>query len=380
MTVLFRLCIRQFSALLVITFAISASSSAQLPTEKYRELLSQLKQGTTNRQAKELIAQCATEYGEYEAISYDQPVCSRYQLDDETYLILKFSRTKQQLCLSPDDLVSSSQLVRLDNLRGEIPVDVFDSIRVIHKSPKPSPYGFDPVRLIRAVNHLRSLGKNEALRRLRFYHDMAIKDNGRSWRYDLDKQRIFLIARLLFIRRDGRSEMPDMRIGGTAPDAARGDPSWPLFPLVVSNDIPFFMASGYSLAGCAESPLAHLKFCEGHCELRRAALVPSESPVVTVNKIYASPEWIALFRKEATGGSSPSVDSLSRYVLRWQAVKCLPKPYNSGINESDFNPYCPGEASAEQSWEKHLSKLGAAEFHWNAKMEVFEVNVARPRR
>ena len=362
--------------IMAVSVVASASSLAQPPAEKYRELLSQLKPGTTNRRAEELIANYSAGYGwnGSNSITPNQPVYSRFQLDDATYLILGFAKTKDQAGnISPEDQVTSVQLLTLDDLRGEIPSDVFDSICMINKAAWPHAFGaFNPLKLIRAVNHLRLLDKNEALRRLRLYCDLATKDSEQSWRYDLDKNRIFLIAQLLFVRRGGRVGMPDLRLAATDSSGDKVDPAWPLFPLVVHGDIPFFMASGHIFGGSTESPLVLLEFCEKQCELRHTALVPSESPISAVEKIYHSKNWISFFREESSAdGLSPS-NAYDRAELRRQAVNCLPEIYSFRIKECDWNPNCDEQSNVEQKWKAFLNTLGKVTFQWNPKAEVFE--------
>lgn len=305
---------------------------------------------------------------------------SRYRLDRETYLHLTFKNVRGRLGnLRDDDIVAEANIARFDELIDEVPADTFESIRIIHRSPAFMGPAFAPVSLIASVNHLRQLGADEAVRRLRIYHDLAVPLNGdRRWRFDLDEQRLFLILRLLFIRKDGDPRMPRIMIGAISPSVRDDDPNWPLFPLVVCGDIPFLFVTTIILGGQPESPLRHIDYCQATCVLRAQPLTPSISPIEAAEQLYGTKEWSQLFPKQFTGtGPSPyPADCFLRTSVRYQAMACLP-PALTLTSEAlgRLNPLCVGAKNAEIAWSACLQELQPHRLCWDANAQAFVVRI-----
>ena len=91
----------------------------------------------------------------------------------------------------------------LSNLRNEIGDDLFPYVTLIHEAPSIDGFSFNPVALIRAVNGLWPVGPGRALAAARAYNALGTADPDRGQQYGLDEQRIFLVLRLLFVRKDG---------------------------------------------------------------------------------------------------------------------------------------------------------------------------------
>jgi hypothetical protein len=99
------------------------------------------------------------------------------------------------------------------------------------------------------------LGKSEVLKVLNAH--LQVNRASRN----LDEQRkIFVLCRLLF-------ENPN---GWKSPRLGRAEPSidfaavdrFPLFPITISEGVPFFLLTGYTLIGQGEPPDECLKMCE----------------------------------------------------------------------------------------------------------------------
>ena len=249
---------------------------------------------------------------------------------------------------------TSEKIASIDELKNQVPQGTFESIRIIHNSPKPKAIGFDPISLIKAVNHLRDLGFDEAIRRLRIYHDLTMKARSFNAQYDLDNQRLFLIIRLLFIRKDGNPRMPRIGLGATMPREPDDlYDNWPLFPLAVRGDIPFFMVNGYILRGLPESPLIHIKYCQKNCIVRKKPMAPSLSPIQAVKNIYCTKEWQAIFT------------SRDKDKLRSQAMRCLPE--NMVTSGTWAKPL-----KDDASWAKYCKDLQQFKLTWDPKTQSFK--------
>jgi hypothetical protein len=233
------------------------------------EILSHVRVGMTDAQSEGVIhtLRPGEDWDDWAASVGHPTAYRRYSLGNDAHLILAFGDVSDPNGnIDKNDKVTAIEIIHFDDLKDQVPAGLFPYVRLIHQSPSVNGEYFDPVPLIRAVNALQPLGQEKALRALREYvklvATMDAADPEREWRYDLDEQRVFLIARTLFVRKDGDRQMPWMAIGATNPDVDPGDKNWPLFPLVMQDDIPFDLSCGYGLAGTAQSPIEHLDYCE----------------------------------------------------------------------------------------------------------------------
>ena len=253
----------------------------------------------------------------------------RYRIGPLVYILLYYEDIQDvHGNIAESDRVTRYEIASLADLTSRVSNIRADILELIHQSPSPASAGFDPFALIAAVNGLHSLGKTEALRVLKAYCDLATAgDQDMRFKYDLDEQRIFLILRLLFVPKDGTSEMPPLNIGGRVPPLRVGANAWPLFPLAVQGNIPFFMIDGHILAGVPESPLVHLEYCKNKCILRPDLLMPISSADEAVRQMVESERWKNLFAWQ------PSLEARCKQLLQEQALRVQefhgPIPNNS---------------------------------------------------
>lgn len=241
-------------------------------------------------------------------------------------------------------------------LRGEIPADVYPQVELIHRAPRLRSFDFDPAALIRAVNALWPLGRERALAALRVYCRVAAANDRRRERYDLDEQRVFAIVRLLFVPNDaqawpvvGAGDPVGVRLADAAP--------WPLFPLALVQQIPFFLPIAYDVLGAGpQSPTEHLDFCAAHCRMRDAPLAPSASPVAAVEELTASPAWrtLAAVRSPLLGLDSQ---------LRLQALRALTPSLPRDTLKHD----------PDAEWSRRRSELARRPIRWDARAQRFTV-------
>jgi len=180
----------------------------------------------------------------------------------DLYWLTKDGSWRLHIAYTVDWAVESCEVFRpeFSDLQARIPKGLYAFLKLIHESPGFDFESFDPVRLIRAVNELHTLGKGAALEAMRAYLELA-RDPTVSYKYDLGGRRLFLVLRLLFVREDGDPMMPAVRIGAMWPvpkKTHRAD--WPLYPLAVYDDVPFLVASWVGLAGIPQSPAAHIEY------------------------------------------------------------------------------------------------------------------------
>jgi hypothetical protein len=124
---------------------------------------------------------------------------------------------------------------------------------------------YRPGPVVDAVNALHPLGKDGALAALDRF--LAARD------LDADPhQGLFLVLRVLFdVDADAH---PPMRLGGSMPDTPPTPSSLPRFPIVLIDDLPILLISGYVLGGEPEPLSVHLDHYRQHGRLRARPLAP----------------------------------------------------------------------------------------------------------
>ncbi len=119
--------------------------------------------------------------------------------------------------------------------------------------------------MIRSVNALRRLGKSEALKIL----SRHIRDNGPAGD-PREEKKVFLLCRLLFINPKGWDRL---KLGHPVPEINwNAAEHFPLFPIAVSDGVPFLLVQGYRMGGVGESPEDCVKACES------LSLIPADLP------------------------------------------------------------------------------------------------------
>jgi hypothetical protein len=110
--------------------------------------------------------------------------------------------------------------------------------------------------VVSVVNKLRKQGKEKSLATLRGY----LANGG-------DNARVLLICRLLFVNPDGWDRPI---LGETMPFIGKDDAkAFPLFPIALSDGVPFLLVRGYQLNGRPESAIKCLNLCDGFAMVKK---------------------------------------------------------------------------------------------------------------
>lgn len=145
--------------------------------------------------------------------------------------------------------------------------------------------------MIHSVNSLRHLGKEDAIGVLReFLRENGVESDPRQ------RDKILIVCRMLFVNPDGWKEP---RLGRAVPEIDRNiTEKFPLFPMVITNGIPFLLIKGYNAGGySSDTPEKCVELCkgfslipadlrEGDYEEAARELVESEN----FQKLYPDPE------------------------------------------------------------------------------------------
>jgi len=165
-------------------------------------------------------------------------------------------------------------------------------LRIIDKAPGyDSAYGYDPRRIVQAVNALQPLGKEKALAALGEYLRVA------SRFHDSGREGVFLILRCLFDVPADPGFMPHMYCGAPSMSPPEDPKKAPRFPIVIQGDVPLLLITGYNLAGHPEQPESHLEYFRKHGQVRKQPLVPTDDPLALLKEV-TDVDWI---RKTARG-------------------------------------------------------------------------------
>lgn len=265
---------------------------------------------------------------------------------DEDWWIVREAAEPTNVGPPPAGVTISVSVVGIADLKSKIDPGLYEAVRVIHRSPGISAFGFDPVNLIRAVNYLQGLGEAKAVAALEEYSRVCETNQGMVW-HQLDSERVILIARLLWEAPKGGAAIREPMLGGPVITLTRGSASEALFPLAVRDDVPFLVDWGYALAGHAEEAMSYVRECRAKGVFRKKPMSPGKDPVsagegvigvvvkdlqATYNTSYQKETVVDQVRRQAvqaTGATDPESVSdgdweragVGAKGLKWDGVK-----------------------------------------------------------
>ena len=140
---------------------------------------------------------------------------------------------------------------------------------------------YRPQSIIDAVNALLPLGADGAL------------DAIQSWLGNQDLQAdprpgLFLVLRVLFEVPADPGYHPPVHLGAAFPPPPPDPASLPLHPIMLVDDWPLMLVSGYALAGDIEPVSAHVQFFRTRDTLRARPLAPSNAKHSVVDHFIAT--------------------------------------------------------------------------------------------
>lgn len=341
--------------------AIAANGPATRPAGNIERALAMVTGGMSHEQIGQIVR---GERGVGQWADADWAVngtgFGRFDFGEGRYLVVRYDDVGS--VIRPGTKAASAEGVSIDDLPKDLPPDVAQAVRLVQLAPRVNGEQFDPAALVRAVSGLLPLGKQKALQALRFYSWLGGADFQLRWRYDIDVERVFLIARLLFVPGDGAERMSPMLLGGAVPDIGASSADWPLYPLAVQDELPFCLVSGYSLFGAPPSPIEFLSECERICVMRQGALVPRGAPGAAAEALCASPQWRRSFKGNV---SEPQL----KYRLRRQVLLGVRNLWADPPDWSLLDPQQPRQF--DEVWASYLHHPLLARARWNAERQQF---------
>jgi len=346
--------------------------------------------GMSKEQVRQVLPKFNYFYRDHSYAQCSKPPLSWDQIGPMSYLICTYGKAPDGN-IKDQDIVTKVEIAHFTDIgtpvanmqievRGLVtPVSktLWECIRLIHQSPEMNPIGFDPVALIKTVNGLRKHGKTTAIQALKLYRDLAMRYEGQDqWLYNLEQERIYNICYLLFYPAKSGVIMP-RHPGPSSKEVEANRDAWPMFPLVVVDGIPFYLAQCGFRSGPPSDPLKLIEFCDQNCSLREYPLLPRTSPLVAVENLYDSALWRKVFLKTSPSSFSPFDDG-NRNVqfVREQAIRCLRLPeYRIGSFQESFDykicPNCVGAHDADKFWQEYTIPLHSMPILWDESKEEF---------
>ena len=214
---------------------------------------------------------------------------------------------------------------------------------------------YDPVKLVRAVNHLQTLGKNESLRVLKKFH-AANKNDG----YTSPHQSVVLIVPFLFDRIDTSEGYPlpknryDSEANGEFSLAGK---DWGLYIEVVDG-IPFHTV----LVGTSGWPPDReylLKWAEKRGKIRVKTMKPSDDPFLAADTLIAK-------LNNARGDEEGLISEMLINHIRFQVFRSMSHlPTISGDNDENL-PF------DNERWRRLEDSCKSQGLFWDTKSQQYD--------
>jgi hypothetical protein len=137
---------------------------------------------------------------------------------------------------------------------------------------------YHPLDIVKVVNRLMPMGKQEALG--------VIEQFEQGQPLALESMcGLFIILRVLFDVPNVPGYHPIMNMGSSQPGPPIQFKSLPLFPVMMIEDLPIMMVTGYTLAGLPDSIGSHIQHFKKKGILRSTLLKPADGQSVTPDYI-----------------------------------------------------------------------------------------------
>jgi hypothetical protein len=226
------------------------------------------------------------------------------------------------------------QSVKMLDVAGPRPIS--RTLQFINACPAPLDGNFDPIALVRAANHLQSLGKDKAIAALREFLKLAYYDH--AFRYCIDPENIdtsnqYCLASLVPLVFDGVPQRERIR---------------------VFEGIPFKTVGMVSIRGYGPGSTRPLvEAAAKHGKLRKKPLRPTDNPLEAADTL-----------------SGKMADRELRPNLRgqaWRAIRHLVDPDSKR----------PPRLSSRAEWDKLKAKAAQLKIRWD---EVRQEYVAGEER
>lgn len=212
----------------------------------------------------------------------------------------------------------------------------------------------DTTKLIRAVNALQPLGKEQALKTLEKYIEMR-----REVDEYFEPEIVFWIIRVLFEPIELDQQIPTPGVAVFMNDRHFPKQSrWPLNPMALVDDIPFMLGSQIGSSGIPEFPSSHINFARTRCVIRDKPLRPTRNPIAVAQSIFNNKRFTAL--RDHSFGNNENFIREQAIAMVADLVGPLPDPYDDIPDKPE-----------EEVWESKINLAKELGIQWNTEKQKF---------
>ncbi len=163
------------------------------------------------------------------------------------------------------------------------PVDpkLHRAFELINRSTEPMGWdGADPAAVVRAVNYLHAMGKDQAVQTLRAYVRYAPVNREFNREHAPDQQRLCVIVPLLFVPNNEDTLLPSAPEPILGRDASVTAKEWESFDISTEGDLPFHNVYFGAGTGPGDPDRGYLvEWAVQYAKLRDKPLRPTDDPI-----------------------------------------------------------------------------------------------------
>ena len=245
-----------------------------------------------------------------------------------------------------------------------------DLLRLLHTAPRLEGYQYDPLPVIRIINALQPLGREKALDVLGEY----VRVSEETFHSGLS-----LVLRVLFDLPDNVDSRRGWIIGMPSPSGPKDFHRIPRFPIVLADDIPLMLVSGYTVASYLSqkgdpTPLEKdLEFFTRHGKFRSQPLIPTDDPLGALTNLIASQQWIYgntnLTETDWFSFGEKDTEQREKSMLMEQLLRLIDSVYR--LPTDVYGNRLPCGISPEPSWQKIVADVAALKIRWDSKAQIY---------
>lgn len=164
---------------------------------------------------------------------------------------------------------------------------------------------------------------------------------------------MFLVLRVLFELPADTGRMPDMRVGAPWPALVTRQPR---FPIMLEDDVPLLLVSGYHLSGIAQQPESHVNYFRSNGQVRTKPLVPSNVPLSLLGA--ASKKLGMVYEKDE-----------GKILITNQLLHLIESVYRPDVGWRDLRFWA--EADVDKRWKALEDEVARLDIRWNPEKACY---------
>jgi hypothetical protein len=226
------------------------------------------------------------------------------------------------------------------------------AVRLIGECPGPLGYTFNPVPLIRAVNELHSMGKEDAIKALR-----RVGAQRSTWGAH---QSLRLVIPLLFGRIEPEDKLPEVwgRDGKYELELDEWD-NW----IDVEGDVPFHTKLIGASSGPGWNNRYLVEWAERDGRIRTSPLRPTDDPIGAADKVL---------QRLQRDTKDPEAKKWIAHHIRKQVYTALGDVVLHEQNQP--SPWHPG---GDEAWEAFKKQCHAQNLRWSEEQQNYVATIAK---